>query len=113
MPRTNQLDTDYVLGDEVAATPRRRSTTALVAVRVPNELLGRIQRVAAQRDATVSDLVREGLEQVLTQQAQRGTSRNIPTIMQGTGSFTDTRHTDNTILARGEAVVGLKLVLQS
>lgn len=58
-------DEDVVLGDEVKV--RRRTGTALVAVRVQAELLARIQAYAQARGLTVSDVLRMGAEQLTGQ----------------------------------------------
>lgn len=54
---------DVELGEEVDA--RRKPGTALVAVRVPSELLERVQLYARGRGLTVSDALRLGAEQLV------------------------------------------------
>jgi len=53
------------LGHEVQV--RRRTGGALVAVRLSTELLQRIQEFAQARDLTVSDVLRMGAENVMSQ----------------------------------------------
>lgn len=54
---------DVELGEEVEA--KRKPGTALVAVRVPSELLERVQLYARGRGLTVSDALRLGAEQLV------------------------------------------------
>lgn len=51
-------DAEVDLGEEVQV--RRRPGSGIVAVRVPTELLGRIQRYARGRGLTVSEVLRDG-----------------------------------------------------
>jgi hypothetical protein len=84
------LDAEYALGEEVPAAPRRRRNSELLAVRVPTTLLSRVQELAHLRGVTVSDVVREGLELVLTQQASTATStRLVAQLVGNQTSFTE------------------------
>jgi len=56
---------DVELGREVRV--RRRTGSALVAVRLSTELLQRIQEFAQARGLTVSDVLRMGAESVISQ----------------------------------------------
>lgn len=56
---------DVELGQEVRV--RRRTGSALVAVRVSTELLRRIQEFAQARGLTMSDVLRMGAESVVSQ----------------------------------------------
>ena len=60
-----EQDEDVQLGREVSA--RRRRGSALLAVRVSDELLHSIQEYAQARGLTVSDVLRLGAEQVTGQ----------------------------------------------
>lgn len=56
-------DAEVDLGEEVQV--RRRPGSGIVAVRVPSELLGRIQRYARGRGLTASEVLRDGAERLV------------------------------------------------
>ena len=70
-------DEDVELGDEVEA--KRKPGTALVAVRVPSDLLERLQGYARTRGVTVSEALRLGAEQLVTGSASATYSLTVRT----------------------------------
>ncbi len=64
MNRSNDPEEDVELGAQVEA--RTRGTAgAVVAVRVPRDLLARISEYASLRGLTVSEVMREGAERLV------------------------------------------------
>lgn len=64
MSRSNDPEEEVDLGAQVEA--RTRGTAgAVVAVRVPRDLLGRISEYARLRGLTVSEVMREGAERLV------------------------------------------------
>lgn len=70
-------DEDIELGEEVAV--RRKKGSALVAVRVPTNLLHQIQAFARDRSLTVSDVLRVGAERLVQETASTGISMTMRT----------------------------------
>ncbi len=63
MTAAHDPETDVEIGEEVAV--RRKTGSALVAVRVPTELLRQIQQYATAQQVTVSDVLRTGAERLV------------------------------------------------
>lgn len=62
--RPRHAEEDVEIGEEVENTSRP-SATSLVAVRVPHDLLSRMNEYAQAHGLTVSDVLRTGAEQLL------------------------------------------------
>ena len=69
MTAEHDPETDVVLGPKVSA--RRRTGTALVAVRVSTALLGDIQAYGSEHGMTLSDVLRSGAERLIRGQSEQ------------------------------------------
>jgi hypothetical protein len=63
--RPRDVDEDVEVGEAVENIARP-SGTSLVAVRVPHDLLARMNEYAQRHDLTVSDVLRSGAEQLIS-----------------------------------------------
>lgn len=78
---------DVELGEEVAA--RRRVGSSVVAVRVPADLLRRVDIFARDHGMTVSDVIRQGAEQLVGARVHFATGARIysSTVLIGSSSL--------------------------
>jgi hypothetical protein len=67
-----EVDEDVELGEQVENASAGRSKGAVVAVRVPPDLLARLQEYATARGLSLSEVVRRGAEQLVTGTVQVG-----------------------------------------
>jgi hypothetical protein len=63
--RTGDIEEDVEIGEEVENIGRP-ATTSLVAVRVPQDLLARVNSYAQTHGLTLSDVLRDGAEQLVS-----------------------------------------------
>jgi hypothetical protein len=65
-------EVDVELGEQVDAAPRTRAKNALVAVRLPGELLERVDAYARANGLTVSGVLRQGAERLVSGSIEPG-----------------------------------------
>ena len=79
MTRDDRRDEDVELGEEVKV--RRRGGTALVAVRLSTELLGRVQAYAKASGLTVSEVLRMGAESIAYYGATTASTQTVRSLV--------------------------------
>lgn len=98
MSDTTDRNEDVELGEEVRV--RRRTGSAIIAVRVSTELLRRIQDFAHGRGLTLSDVMRMGAEQVTGQSLTTAYTHTVRTLVGIRGTSSREEYTDVVAAAR-------------